>query len=404
MKPIFKILLFCAVTLFFSSCDKNENAVENEILSESAKIELKRTFYDSSINLISPDKTNVKFSVVPVNSVEINYLFNSIVKNEILKQDVKVGFINGFAIYHNDSGIGAIKKEDIFAFSIYDIKEGNQIVHRFYTKEKGTYILKKELTETFISTENQNFLIWKYYREKYIKSGVVISRVFNVEDTDLSERRENTRNEFNLFRIRHKYPSNSSSLQKNNDDQFVDIGLNDCSYASGCSEVGNGSCSGGYYCALDGDCPICEDCRSQESVVNQSLVSETVADVLFDLDLHRRLRDDFLNNYSLGQKHIDYYYAISEFVLSSDYNTSTFLKMIETLPSFNQSVNKLLNDNTSGTEILITEELRNDMESIINDFKLMSDNEDFQFILDDLKNDVKIMTNKSKNDLIIAFE
>ena len=116
---------------------KNENAVENQILSESAKIELKRTFYDSSINLISPDNTKVKFSVAPVNSVEIRYLFNNVVKNEILKQDIKTSFINGFAIYHNNNGTETIKVEDIFAFSIYDIKKDNQIVHRFiYGKRK----------------------------------------------------------------------------------------------------------------------------------------------------------------------------------------------------------------------------------------------------------------------------
>ena len=247
-------------------------------------------------------------------------------------------------------------------------------------------------------------MIWKYYRKKYINGGVIISRIFNVEDTDLAARRENTRNEFNLFRIRHKYPFYNSSLQKNNVDEFIDVGLNDCSYASGCSEVANGTCSGGYYCALGGDCPVCEDCNSNQSVVNQSLVTETVANALFDLDLHRKLKDDFLIHYSLGQKHIDYYYAISEFVLSSDYNTSIFLKMIETLPSFNQSINKLLDENTVGTEILITQELSNDMKSIINDFKQMSDNEDFQYILNDFENDVNIISNKSKSDLISAFD
>ena len=141
-----------------------------------------------------------------------------------------------------------------------------------------------------------------------------------------------------------------------------------------------------------------------ESETIFSLVSETVANALFDLDLHRNLRDQFLENYTLGQKHIDYYYAISEFVLISDYNTSTFLQMVETLPSFNQSINKLLDDNTNGSEILLTQELSNDVVSILNDIKEISDNPDFQYIIDDFKNDVNLLTDKSKTDLVHSFQ
>ena len=114
--------------------------------------------------------------------------------------------------------------------------------------------------------------------------------------------------------------------------------------------------------------------------------------------------DQFLENYTLGQKHIDYYYAISEFVLISDYNTSTFLQMVETLPSFNQSINKLLDDNTNGSEILLTQELSNDVVSILNDIKEISDNPDFQYIIDDFKNDVNLLTDKSKTDLVHSFQ
>ena len=78
--------------------------------------------------------------------------------------------------------------------------------------------------------------------------------------------------------------------------------------------------------------------------------------------------------------------------------------MVETLPSFNQSINKLLDDNTNGSEILLTQELSNDVVSILNDIKEISDNPDFQYIIDDFKNDVNLLTDKSKTDLVHSFQ
>jgi len=405
MKNLLKIVLSLTFLLFLSSCDKSEVVdVENEILSEFVKIELRSDLFDSSINVVSPPGTSIKFSVNPITKTQITYLFKEVVKKEILKLNFDVGYVTGFALYHDSGNNQPINEENIFGISLYDIKEDNQIVHRYFNKENGVFILKKELKETYMNTENQNFLVWKYNREKLDKQGVYVSRTFNMEKLDLDERLNTTRNEFNLFRMRNKYPKFETSLQRVVETAYVDVGLGDCSVFSGCEELGNGQCDGGYYCAIGGDCPPCEDCDFEYASVDQSLVSETVAEALIDLDLHRQFRDDFLANYSLGQKHIDYYYAVSEFVLISDYNTSTFLDMIETLPSFNQSLNKLLNENTNGSDILISQQLSADMKSILNDFKEMSSNQDFQYILDDFITDVDLMTDKTKDEFILVFE
>ena len=389
--------------LFFSTCEKNENSINTDTLSEFDKLELVRNFYDSSINLAAPSNTNVKFSVSPVNTVGIMYLLNNVVENDILKQEVQTNLVNGFAIYHKSNESNIISNEDIFAFSIYDTDTNGQMTHSFYNKENGKFILKKKLMETFQNAENQNFLIWMYHREKYAKKGVMVSRIFNLDNNSFTGRVNQTRNEFNLFRVRNKYPNNNNQFKGSSSDAYIDVGLGNCGGVS-CEESGSGECDGGYYCAPDGDCPDCEDCDFRTMSVEQSLLSETVANALFNLDLHRNLRDQFLENYAIGQKHIDYYYAISAFILISDYNTSTFLQMVETLPSFNQSINKLLDENTNNTEILLTQELSNDVISILNDIKEISDNPDFQHMIDDFKNDIYLLTEKSKIEFINSFQ
>ena len=171
------------------------------------------------------------------------------------------------------------------------------MIHSFYNKENGKFILKKKLMETFLNTENQNFLVWKYHKEKYAKEGVIVSRIFNLDNNSLTDRVNQTRSEFNLFRVRNKYPTNNQFKSSNAETAYIGVGLDACGYPQ-CGENGNGQCDGGWYCADNGDCPPCEDCEVKTMSVEQSLVSETVANALFDLDLVKNIatKNEWVDN------------------------------------------------------------------------------------------------------------
>lgn len=399
MKNAKKILALFLITLHLGcNIDSKQDA-----LTSINPEQLVNSFFDSGINKISPKKTKIKFSVQGIRNNEIDYLYDFMEK-EYLKDDIDEGFIKGLAIYHFDNGTEKINNEDIFAFSVYDIKSKNQIIHKFYLKENDSFLLKKELMETFMNTETQNFLVWKFKNNDFSSTkNISVSRFYNIDDDVFSKRRTNTRNEFNLFILRNVYP-NTSLLQKNSSIMSYQMAsLADCS--SGCEENWTGTCDGGYYCIVDdSDDTICESSDTQEISYQSSVTSKTTAETLFNLELQRSLRDDFLVNNYQGQKIVDYYYAISEFVLVSDYKVSTVLKMVETLPSFNQSINILLNNDASNNDILITSTLENKITSIINDYKLISDNTDFHYILDDVQNTINSLENKNKNEFILAFD
>ncbi|WP_299764698.1 hypothetical protein [uncultured Dokdonia sp.] len=145
----------------------------------------------------------------------------------------------------------------------------------------------------------------------------------------------------------------------------------------------------------DGDCDCLEDDTDDEAIQRQ-LIDETTALSLFNLDLHRELRSNFLANYDIGAKYIAYYYSLSQFVKASDYNTSTLLKMISTLPEFNNAVNKILDPNVSESVIVINPDLRDELLDIVDELRLISSNNDLQIILDDIENDIIYLTNKTK--------
>jgi hypothetical protein len=105
-------------------------------------------------------------------------------------------------------------------------------------------------------------------------------------------------------------------------------------------------------------------------------------------------------NYNIGEKYIEYYYAISGFLLKEDYQTTTLLKLISTLPDFNSAVEKLIDQTNNGTEIIITENLKNDLFIIIDDLQIISNNSDYQTILNELKSDLTFLQNKTKDQIL----
>ncbi|WP_395042716.1 hypothetical protein [Flavobacterium sp.] len=134
-------------------------------------------------------------------------------------------------------------------------------------------------------------------------------------------------------------------------------------------------------------------------MVERQIISQSSADIIFNEQLYYDLRDNLMANYDIGEKYIDYYYALSAYVQKTDYNVVTLYKMISTLPELNTSLEKLMS-NSNNNEVIITEQLKNDMLSIINDLKQVSNNSDYQTILNQLENDIILLSNKTKVNLV----
>lgn len=57
---------------------------------------------------------------------------------------------------------------------------------------------------------------------------------------------------------------------------------------------------------------MCEDREQRyQTVVQTGLITTAVANSFFDLELHRSLKNNLMKNYNIGEKYIEYYYAIS---------------------------------------------------------------------------------------------
>lgn len=242
-----------------------------------------------------------------------------------------------------------------------------------------------------MDTNNQIFLTSLYEPDLFIKATIGINNFFDQNEV-FSNKNKSQRNEFNLFKMVKIH--DSKILYKKDGTTFKLVRPQEC---SSCQESSGSICDAGTYCS--DETPICEKKDEKEDMVERQLLTQSSADILFKEQLYYDLRDNLMKNYNIGNKYIDYYYALSAFLQKSDYTITTLYKMISALPELNDSILKLLG-NSSNNEIIISEQLKNNVVSIINDLKLISSNADFQTILNELESDIIFLSNKTKSNLI----
>ncbi len=408
MGNFFKKALSLAVfLLLLTNCTNKDDTAENV---DAKKVEY--AFYNPKVNTVNNEDRKIVFNSDLLKTEEMNFIKNGIVK-ELLEKDFNQ--LAGVTVYYNNAVLNQnvkFHKNNILGIIVYELDKDGLMRNRFFMKNnQNIYEEKVSLLESMMSTTNQVFLVYKFLPEIYKISTIGIStlRDVNLDTQKLLKQR----NEFNLFRVVNTFQNirlNDMVLRTDEDDEFF-RGI----VCVNCAESGMGECDGGFYCNVtdpgagqdetisdnDGDEEgICPNKERRYAAYNSGLISQSVAENLFDLELHRRLRDNLMINYNIGEKYIEYYYAIGGFLSAEDYPADTLIKMISTLPDLNSSIEKLVDQTNNGTEIIITDSLRNDMFAIIADLQSISDNLDYQYILNDLKNDLNSIKNKTKDELL----
>lgn len=382
-KTIYLFLMIISLT----ACNHNDS------ISTLDEKKLNEAFINPSLNRTFNEKYNITFNSNFLNNEEIEYL-----KENKISEYIKDNFnkLRGFTIYYDNPSVlenNSNIKSNIIAFSVYEFDNENEIVHKFYLKNNQTFEKKFSLKENVMNTSNQVFLLSYYFPKEFKAKNIGINNFCDINEAS-NDKNRTQRNEFNLFKVVAIHKIKSELLKYNTLSRVADP-KDEC---VSCEESGKGVCDSGLYC--NGETPICEEEDEQEDMVERGMISQSSADILFNKQLYYDLRDDLMSQYNIGEKYIDYYYALSGFLQKSDYNVTTLYKMMATLPDFNDSIEKLLNNTTSSSEIIISTQLKNDMLSIVNDLKAVSQNSDYQTILTELENDIILISNKSKSTIL----
>lgn len=243
------------------------------------------------------------------------FLKNVIVKNLIGKDFHKLA---GVSVYYNNAVLNQNVKftnENILGIIVYELDKNDLMRHRFYIKNaENKYEEKLSLLENMMSTTNQEFIVYKFFPDIYKTSMIGIS---TLRDVNLnSEKLLGQRNEFDLFRVVETYKRvnfNNITLYRSDEEGVLFRGT----ACVNCAEGWDGVCDSGLYCNPEEG--GCEDKDVSIDAAERGILTPAASSTLFNLDLHRNLRDNLMKQYIIGEKHIAYYYAISGYLQTNDY-------------------------------------------------------------------------------------
>lgn len=381
MKSIKLLIVFALCTIY--GCEQKES---------EAVIQDKSLIFSITENGYYDVQNDIQFNTSLVNSRYRQEVLTTTI-NETLNSNFE--HIAGVSIYYEYiTGQKIIQANSIIGYGVYFIENNSQLRHAVFKYDTDTnkFVLVVSAMEKLMDTKNQIYVFKKYLNVDKLEFSPGVK---NIVDVELDrESFYNGRSELSMIRVREVFSGVNFTDRK----VVLEVGLKTTGNCNGpCDESGDGTCDGGQYCDTGSGC-LEED--SQDQVVERGLLSSNVAELLFNKDLHTQLRDDLMSQYNIGSKYINYYYALSDYVIASDYNVALLGQMISTLPDFNGAVEKILDPDTPTSDIIIDANLKNDILAIISEMRNISSDINYNQILNEIENDIVYISEKDKGTVL----
>ncbi len=409
-KSILKVLVFFVfVVISFITCkrtDSKEDIKNENILNNPLAV--------NEINFTHPTKlpnsiTKIDNKKIIYTKYGLNKTFAAnytILKNNDLRELVRnITNYNlepiQFVIYFskNINPYEFITNDIVTAFSFYTIK-GGDCFHQLYIRNNGKYIIDTNFSiiSNLRNANNSSFII-NNILPKSLNSVSFIS-INNSDDYFAN----NSKQDFFLLKEAVHYLNwiKSNTMRKapvpgggtgGNSQKCGDApGCEGGPFWTLCAPANHGM----YSCGIEP--PICERNETYLILVNSNSYDINDLNDAY-CNLHYKLRDSVLYGSSVGDKYIRYFYAISNIVYQET-DLAFAYKCFIALPEMNTIITKLLNPTGHENDVLLSTEFATELNSIMNDLRLISNNVDYISILDDLQNDIDYYTGKTLSQVL----
>ncbi len=311
-----------------------------------------------------------------------------------------ISYIDLFSKESRINSTSGIDFAEVAAFSLYGFKDG-LLFHEYYKRIDIGFERVNELTlpvKLISSTLLQ--LLNQYTMEKIgIKemSSIFIERPKNRIKAGSWTKLEDYKNNIETFLI--------SSISNRFISNTIITSANTSSVFSKASPTCYGTCNGsGRWC----DVPT-KTCKSGGSVscrialIENKIINDNInSSFSFNTTKLYNLRDNFLANYSMGQKYIDNYYVGSEYLNVSSLSVISIQKIISIMPEINNTIDKL--NNPSYTGIIISDKFKVELEQLFLDLKTYSTNPAYVNIFNQAIQDLNELVNKNKINFTQSLE
>jgi Secretion system C-terminal sorting domain len=297
------------------------------------------------------------------------------------KIDVDLSKLRGIIFYHNlpKSTINNKDVNHVEGISVYYSDPSNFLHHTAFIKE----------TNTFVKVEELN-----------LKTDKVTFNDINFIQRELSNRKTLSSYQFFSNLLHQPYTVTPADLGLKRAFLTKDPSVVTC--PSPCDPLPDqarcveGDKPGSLLCS-NGDCPLV---KTENNTEVQATFSKEHRATYLDLQLYREFRDQFLSQCTIGKKYIQYYYAMGDYITkTSKFNGEIMVKSTKLAPQLYKTVRVLLNPNAQN-EVVITKSQKNSFVDLLELYKGLSDNRDYQAILTDIENDIAFFEGKTRSSLV----
>jgi len=391
---IFRLTSTVILIMTLFSCVKEENVVNTCTKCSSTTLEEEMSFKVGGVsvsgNLRHGTTLNREGSAVPLAHGRIsNEEFDKI--TEYLKSEsLSIGTDLAYIFYVHNHSAYRVNKEygesDIRGLGVYYTFEG-KLFHRFFINRGDELTEDLELRAQALRMYSRDF------------ESILYSRICSVDEHDYS-----------VVSIVRAIPLTEVPAYSENQLKRRLVGLemkdggepvpdpNTCGY--GCMRDGdpcNMTSSGEYICGEEG----CEQEEYSELLIgNPEFAGTNILATAYNSSLLYNFRDNFLDNYPLGQQYISYYYQISAFTPLNFASESLMIQTTYVLFDFIPAIERLLDAQNHGNEVLIDNQLQADLIQLITDYKLLSGDAYYQATLDAIILDINTFSGMTVDQVI----
>ncbi|MBL7113042.1 MAG: hypothetical protein ISS19_13975 [Bacteroidales bacterium] len=400
---LFHSFLLIAALLFIlfacSKTDKNENCNcgFGESTAGTLLLQLNETGYKIPFTSSIHENTEnrYQYSRSYLDYVEFGRMFS-----EIHTVEDQISIV-ALIIYYKSlcEPMDTLINTDIIGYSIYYLKD-SKLFHNVFLSvgTKGSYVEKFNYETNAVKSTQLSFIL-NYVSTFEGDKGYIIIFPNSILPFTLP----NPRDEFMV--IEQNYSCYIIPTQLKSSSSIVEIVPGAVNCGGECPIMQNNECIASpfpgdpdfcfYFCATD---------IQSKAVSDSNALSQDSIRLAYDTTLQYSLRDDFMVEYYIGQKYINYYHALSSFLGENSPSISLMVKTARLLIDFNSLFEMLLDPEEYFDDIWLTETLADELTDLIMDYKAISNNRDYQDILDDIIDDIELYEDMTLGDLLDTIE
>jgi len=308
--------------------------------------------------------------------------------------------------------------EDIMGVSIYSLNSDKTLKHELFELKNSNFnrtvkfntnvddVLSKNtaLMYNFLKNENKitkngKFIVFLNPHLKFLERNqsidyLSIALIKNTTNIELLNKK--------YTGFENKSLSYSINGGENLDNDFDD--QDDDGGGSGGGGGGTGDCEDLKCGRGAGNCGS-GDCSASCNATQVSLSAQSynlTRSLTLSFDKYYSLRDNYFANNLKGIDYIKKYYILSEYLGFQNWSFEQTAKIVQAVPTINAIVDRVLSNNSNS--IVISNSDKIILTDLINYLKLQNTDIDYQNMLNEVKTDISMNTNKTKLQLDQSFQ